>query len=65
MVSSADVESSRNLAHSARAGFATTAVALGALASFAGPAGVWGVTGVGLCGLLLIAAAAQFWQRRG
>jgi len=49
----------------ARAGFATTAVALGALASFAGPAGVWGVTGVGLCGLLLIAAAAQFWQRRG
>ena len=48
----------------ARAGFAAAAVVLGALAAFAGPAGVWGVTGVGLCGLLLIGAAAHLWQRR-
>jgi hypothetical protein len=47
-----------------RAGFAAAAVAFGALASFAGPAGVWGVIGVGLCGLLLVGAAAQLWLRR-
>ena len=46
------------------AGLAVAAVALGAFAAFAGPAAVWGVTGVGLCGLLLIAAVAQLWQRR-
>jgi hypothetical protein len=48
----------------ARAGFAATAVVLGAFASFAGPADVWGVVGVGLCVLLLIGAAAQLWRRR-
>jgi len=48
----------------AQAGFAATAVVLGALASFAGPADVWAVTGVGLCVLLLIGAAAQLWRRR-
>jgi hypothetical protein len=46
------------------AGFAAAAVVLGALAPFAGPADVWGVIGVGLCGLLLVGAAAQLWQRR-
>jgi hypothetical protein len=44
--------------------FATAAVVLGAFASFAGPAGVWGVIAVGFCGLLLLGAAAQLWQRR-
>lgn len=48
----------------ARAGFAASAVVLGAFASFAGPAGVWGVVGVGLCVLLLTGAAAQLWRRR-
>lgn len=47
----------------AEAGFAVSAVALGAFAAFAGPAAVWGVTGVGLCGLLLLGAAGQLWQR--
>jgi hypothetical protein len=47
-----------------QAGFAASAVVLGALASFAGPAGVWGVTGVGLCVLLLVGAAAQLRRRR-
>ena len=55
-------EAARN--NSARAGFAAAAVVLGAFAAFAGPAGVWGVVGVGLCGLLLLGAAAQLRQRR-
>jgi hypothetical protein len=47
-----------------RVAFAVAAVVLGAIAAFAGPAAVWGVVGVGLCGLLLLAVAAQLWQRR-
>lgn len=58
----AGYEAARN--HRARAGFAVAVVALGAFASFAGPAGVWGTVGVGFCGLLLLGAAAQLWQRR-
>ncbi len=48
----------------ARAAFAVALVVLGASACFAGPAGVWGVIAVGFCGLLLVATAALFRQRR-
>jgi hypothetical protein len=50
-------------ANRSRAGFAVTAVVLGASAAFAGPRAVWGVVGVGLCILVLVGAAAQLWQR--
>jgi hypothetical protein len=48
----------------AASGLAVAAVVLGACAAFAGPATVWGVVGVGLCALLLVGGAAQFWERR-
>ena len=51
--------------NAARAGFALAAVVLGAFAAFAGPADVWGVMGVGLCGLLLLLAAAAKLRQRG